>query len=165
MGPTHTDNEVIMHCISKLGGYPASTRKIHYGVFQDIRAFPFFLSFHGCQLKMLEQYILPLRQISCGAQPISQLHKFKSCVTLASETKVQTKQKTGKDIFAPFLLNCFGAPPRCPWPRLRLPGSRARQRRSVQSPWCRGGGAFKPDGGTVGLGGTIVRAASTAWLR
>ena len=53
--------------------------------------------------------------------------------------------------------------PRCPWPRLRLPGSRARQRRSVQSfvPWC---GAFKPDGGTVGLGGTIVRAASTAWL-
>ena len=58
--------------------------------------------------------------------------------------------------------------PRCPWPRLRLPGSRARQRRSVQSfvPWC---GGFKPDGRTVGLGGTIVRVAgwvpaSTAWL-
>ena len=101
---------LIMRCISKLGGYPASTRKIHQGVFQDIRAFPFFLSFHGCELKMLEQYILHLRQISCGAQPISQLHKFKPCVTLASETKVQTKQKTGKNIFAPFLLNCFGAP-------------------------------------------------------
>ena len=45
--------------------------------------------------------------------------------------------------------------PSCPWPRLRRPGSRARQR------------PFKPGGGrgtTVGLGGTIVRTTSTAWL-
>ena len=88
------------------------------------------------------------------------LYNFKSCVTLASKRKVESKQETGKNIFAPFLINCFGAP--------GVPGqgcsSREAERANVvpyNRSWC---GAFKPDGRTVGLGGTIVRAASTAWL-
>ena len=104
-----------------------------------------------------------LRQISCGAQPI---HLLSSEVQILchfgfKNESSNSKQKTGKNIFAPFLINCFGAP--------GVPGqgcsSREAERANVvpyNRSWC--GGAFKPDGRTVGLGGTIVRAASTAWL-
>ena len=109
---------------------------------------------------MLEQYIC-VRFLAGPSPSSSSLQKFKSCVTLASKTKVQSKQETGKNNFAPFLLNCFGAP--------GVPGqgcsSREAERANVvpyNRSWC--GGAFKPDGRTVGLGGTIVQAASTAWL-
>ena len=78
-------------------------------------------------------YIAPALDFLRGPAHPSPLFRSSNTVWLwLQKRKFKLKTENRKKYLCSISDQLFRGP-RCPWPRLRLPGSRARQRRSVQS--------------------------------